>query len=93
MTIINIVYRGVEGAVVKVPLEISSELRSKEVLIKITHSSLCYTDVHMISSGVALGHEGVGIVAKVGNEVTKLKIRDRAGGGYLRYVSIFPVPL
>lgn len=88
MTIANTVYRGVEGAVVKVPVEISSELGPKEVLIKITHSSLCYSDVHMIPSGAALGHEGVGIVEKIGREVTTLKVGDRAGGGYLRNVSI-----
>lgn len=90
-TITNTIYRGVpnktERAVVKITVDISSELGPKEVLIKITHSYLCYTDIHMMSYGVALGHEGVGIVEKVGSEVTTLKIGDRAGGGYLRNVS------
>ena len=92
MTISNTVYRGVAGdaagAVVKSSVDISSDLGPKEVLIKITHSSLCYTDIHMMPFGCALGHEGVGIIEKVGSEVTTLKIGDRAGGGYLRNVNI-----
>ncbi|KAK0104273.1 hypothetical protein ONS96_005365 [Cadophora gregata f. sp. sojae] len=88
MTISNAIYRGVAGdaagAVVKSSVDISSDLGPKEILIKITHSSLCYTDIHMMSSGIALGHEGVGIIEKVGSGVTTLKVGDRAGGGYLR---------
>jgi hypothetical protein len=83
----NSVYRGVEGVIKKVDVELPSELGPKEVLIKITHSSLCGTDIHFIPYGAALGHEGVGIVEKVGSEVTQLKVGDRAGGGYLRNVS------
>ena len=71
----------------KVPLEIPSELGPKQVLIKITHSSLCGTDVHFIPHSAALGHEGIGIVEKVGSEVTQFQIGDRAGAGYLRNVS------
>ena len=48
MAIQSNVYRGIEGVVKKVPLEISSELGPKQVLIKITHSSLCGTDIHLI---------------------------------------------
>lgn len=66
----------------KVPVNMTAELGPKEVLIKITHSGVCGTDVHYIPYGVALGHEGVGIVEKVGSEVTQLKVGDRAGGGY-----------
>ncbi|KAL2060707.1 hypothetical protein VTL71DRAFT_9348 [Oculimacula yallundae] len=88
MTISNTIYRGVagntKGAITKSSVDISSDLGPKEVLIKITHSSLCYTDIHMMEFGCALGHEGVGIVEKVGSEVTTLKVGDRAGGGYLR---------
>ncbi len=87
MTIQSHVFRGVEGSVKKVPLEIASELGPKQVLIKITHSSLCGTDVHYILHSAALGHEGVGIVEKIGSEVTQFKVGDRAGAGYLRNVS------
>lgn len=83
----NHLYRGVEGVVKKVPSELPAGLGPKEVLIKITHASLCGTDVHFIPHGIALGHEGVGIVEKIGFEVTQFKIGDRAGAAYLRNVS------
>lgn len=87
MTIQSNVFRGIEGVVKKVPLELPSELGPKQVLIKITHSSLCGTDVHYIPHSAALGHEGIGIVEKIGSEVTQFKVGDRAGAGYLRNVS------
>lgn len=74
----------------KVPFELPAELGPKEILIKITHASLCGTDVHFIPHSVALGHEGVGIVEKIGSAVTQFKIGDRAGAGYLRNVSQCP---
>jgi D-arabinose 1-dehydrogenase-like Zn-dependent alcohol dehydrogenase len=85
-TIQNHVYRGIEGTVRKVPLELPAELGPKEILIKITHASLCGTDVHYIPHSAALGHEGVGIVEKIGSAVTQFKVGDRAGAGYLRNV-------
>ncbi|KIW88492.1 uncharacterized protein Z519_11061 [Cladophialophora bantiana CBS 173.52] len=77
------VMRGVDGKVKKTPAEIP-ELKPNEVLVKITHSGLCGTDLYYIDPGCALGHEGVGIVEQVGNAVTAHKIGDRVGGGYLR---------
>ncbi|KIX92701.1 uncharacterized protein Z520_11553 [Fonsecaea multimorphosa CBS 102226] len=77
------VMRGVEGKVKKTPAEIP-ELKANEVLVKITHSGLCGTDLFYINPGCALGHEGVGTVEKVGSAVTAHKIGDRVGGGYLR---------
>lgn len=53
----------------------------KEVLIKTTHSGLCYTDVHAKEKGCGLGHEGVGSVIKVGEAVTGTKVGDRVGWG------------
>lgn len=78
------VYRYQDGKVTKSPSEIRP-LASKEILLKITHSSLCGTDLTYAGSGIALGHEGVGIVAEIGSEVTHLKVGDRAGGGYHRH--------
>jgi len=83
-TISNNLFRGVEGTVKRVPSELPAELRPNEILIKITHASLCGTDVHFVPHGVALGHEGVGIVEKIGSAVTQFKVGDRAGAGYLR---------
>ncbi|KAF2253604.1 GroES-like protein [Trematosphaeria pertusa] len=77
------VYRGSEGAVKKALAKLPS-LGPKEVLVKITHSGLCGTDLAYIPYGIALGHEGVGIVEAIGSDVTQFKVGDRAGGGYHR---------
>ncbi|RFU33625.1 hypothetical protein B7463_g2716, partial [Scytalidium lignicola] len=79
----NIVWRQVENKIQGVPVELRA-LEANEVRLKITHSGLCHSDVFYISSGMVLGHEGVGIVEEVGSAVTEFKIGDRAGGGYLR---------
>jgi D-arabinose 1-dehydrogenase-like Zn-dependent alcohol dehydrogenase len=79
----NVSYQGVNGAVQKVSHEIPA-LGPKEILLKITHTGLCGTDIHAIHFNSVLGHEGVGIVEAVGSDVTQLKIGDRAGGGFLR---------
>jgi D-arabinose 1-dehydrogenase-like Zn-dependent alcohol dehydrogenase len=83
MAITNQVYRGIEGVAKKVPAQIP-EPGPKDILVKITHSGLCGTDTAYLPYGIALGHEGVGIVEKVGEAVTQFKVGDRAGGGYLR---------
>ncbi|KAI9718088.1 MAG: hypothetical protein M1812_004346 [Candelaria pacifica] len=58
------------------------KLYPREVLVKTTHSGLCYTDVHAKSSGCGLGHEGVGIVEEVGSAVKNVKLGERVGFGY-----------
>lgn len=50
------------------------ELGPEDVVVKITHSGLCYTDVHMRGSDMVLGHEGVGIVEKLGPACKTLKM-------------------
>ncbi|CAN8106306.1 unnamed protein product [Discula destructiva] len=55
----------------------------REVLIKTTHSGLCFTDVHAKPKGCGLGHEGVGIVERAGAAVTSLAVGDRVGWGWL----------
>lgn len=67
----------------KSPAKLPS-LGPKDILVKITHSGLCGTDLAFLPYGLALGHEGVGIVEAVGSDVTQFKIGDRAGGGYHR---------
>ncbi|KAJ9614519.1 hypothetical protein H2200_002656 [Cladophialophora chaetospira] len=55
----------------------------REVLVKITHSGLCGTDIHYKEQDMALGHEGAGTVADIGNEVSLFKKGDRVGWGYI----------
>lgn len=38
------------------------EIGHDEVLVRITHSGLCGTDEHYLKAGMALGHEGAGVV-------------------------------
>lgn len=59
-----------------------------DVDIKITHSGICGTDLHMLRSGwgptpypVCVGHEIVGVAVRVGNQVSHIKTGDRVGVG------------
>jgi len=55
-----------------------------DAIVRVTSSGLCGSDLHLYSvlapfmtSGDVLGHEPMGIVAAVGNQVTNLKVGDR----------------
>ena len=76
-------YRG-QDSIIKPSSASVPTLGSKDILVKITHSGLCASDTAYIPYGAALGHEGVGIVEAIGSDVTRFKIGDHAGGGYLR---------
>jgi propanol-preferring alcohol dehydrogenase len=62
-----------------------------EVLIKIMTSGVCHTDLHVRDADwwaksklpVIPGHEGAGVVVKVGPGVTGLKVGDRVGSAWL----------
>ncbi|KAH6681749.1 NADP-dependent alcohol dehydrogenase [Halenospora varia] len=63
-----------------------------EVLVRVTHSGVCGTDVHDRTDGCGLGHEGVGIIELIGTSVTAVKIGHRSCGhcsecisGYRQY--------
>ena len=79
------IYRGSHGKLIAATTTIPS-LAPNEVLLKITHSGVCFSDLEVFRAGMppALGHEGVGTVVAVGPAVTTLRIGDRAGGGYHR---------
>jgi len=77
------VYRGAEGSIKKSTAKIP-QLGPKEILVKITHSGVCATDLAYVEYGIALGHEGVGTVEAIGSDVTQFKVGERAGGGYHR---------
>lgn len=57
-------------------------LTRDQVHVRITASGVCGTDLHYVDAGIALGHEGVGIVESVGPDVSYLKVGDRVGWGY-----------
>ncbi|OAA65203.1 Alcohol dehydrogenase superfamily, zinc-type [Niveomyces insectorum RCEF 264] len=75
-------YRGsTENRVV--PIKAQRQVGSRECLVEITHSGYCATDTHFVGRDMGLGHEGVGIVRRVGPLVTQHKVGDRVGWGFV----------
>ena len=65
------------------------KLGPQEVEIAITHCGICHSDIHLISNDWGIsqypfipGHEVVGNVAAVGDEVSSLKVGERVGLGW-----------
>jgi threonine dehydrogenase-like Zn-dependent dehydrogenase len=58
-------------------------LSGHQTFVKTTHSGLCGTDVHYHHAGIGMGHEGAGVVAEIGPEVTNLKVGDRVAWGWV----------
>lgn len=55
-----------------------------DIIVKMTATTICGTDLHILKGdnpstpvGCVLGHEGVGIVSEVGENVKQLKVGDR----------------
>ncbi|ABO08735.1 zinc-dependent alcohol dehydrogenase [Pyrobaculum calidifontis] len=84
------------------PLEVTDVPKPEpgpgEVLVRISASGVCHTDIHqwkgdwppvqalMIQHGVRiLGHEGIGVVEEVGLGVSTLKKGDRVGVPWMNY--------
>jgi len=66
------------------------ELRPSDVLVEIAYCGVCHSDIHQVRDewGESIypmvpGHEIVGTVTKVGEEVTKFKPGDIAGVGVM----------
>lgn len=78
------VHHGVEGKIQKDAVGLPDHLASRDVLVRITHTSICGTDLHYVPHGLALGHEGVGIVEAIGDGVSTLQVGDRVGTSFLR---------
>lgn len=56
----------------------------QDAIVRLTANAICGTDLHFIRGtlsgmkpGIILGHEGVGIVEEVGDEVTNIRVGDR----------------
>jgi len=65
------------------------KLGSQEVEIAITHCGVCHSDLHLISNDWGIsqfpfipGHEVIGTVAALGNEVRALEVGQRVGLGW-----------
>jgi propanol-preferring alcohol dehydrogenase len=83
------------GPVEEKPLRLTEEidvpeLRSDEVLLKVSACGICRTDLHVCEGELAVrrknvipGHQIVGRVVKTGSEVKNFKIGERAGIAWL----------
>ena len=61
------------------------ELQPDEVVIDVSWSGLCGTDLHYRQADMVLGHEGVGKISQVGSMVKNVKVGDRVGWQYNHY--------
>ena len=59
-------------------------LDSKDAVVRVTLSSICSSDLHILHGavpqaevGITVGHELVGVVEAIGSEVSKVKPGDR----------------
>ena len=75
------VYKGSKDGIQQAETE-RQDLKSDDVLVRITHSGVCGTDVHYQGVDMALGHEGTGVVEATGPDAHLLKKGDRVGWGY-----------
>ncbi|KAK5999253.1 Alcohol dehydrogenase [Cladobotryum mycophilum] len=77
------VFKGTSDGVPKQSItEKPDTLTGDYVLVKITASGVCGTDLHYKHADMVLGHEGVGVVEEVGPDAKFLKKGDRVGWGY-----------
>lgn len=67
-------------------------INSKDAIVKVTLSSICTSDLHIINGAVprakeniVLGHEFVGEVIEIGSDVHKLKIGDRVSANCITF--------
>jgi aryl-alcohol dehydrogenase len=64
------------------------DLRPDEVLVKVAAVGICHTDLiirdqwYPVPLPAVLGHEGAGVVEKVGSAVTRFQPGDRVGMTY-----------
>lgn len=64
-------------------------LESGEALVDVEFCGFCHTDIHVANGdygdkpGRVLGHEGIGIVSKVADDVSILKVGDRVSIAWL----------
>ncbi|CAK7235063.1 hypothetical protein SBRCBS47491_009162 [Sporothrix bragantina] len=76
------VYKGSKGGIVKSTTTKPDDLHGDQVIVRITASGLCGTDLHYQHADMVLGHEGVGVVEAIGPDVKVIKKGDRVGWGY-----------
>ena len=76
------VFKGSPDGSIRKTTTHKDDLTNDQVLVEVSHSGVCFTDVHYRKADMGLGHEGVGTVAATGPNVKNLKKGDRVGWGY-----------
>ncbi|WP_047152823.1 zinc-dependent alcohol dehydrogenase [Aneurinibacillus tyrosinisolvens] len=78
-----VTYQGIKDVQVKEVKDPKIE-KADDIIVKVTSSAICGSDLHLIHGMIAnfpedyiIGHEPMGIVEEVGPEVTKVKKGDR----------------
>ncbi|KAJ5683660.1 uncharacterized protein N7477_000005 [Penicillium maclennaniae] len=82
MSIEFTVFKGSKDGTIRQEVTRRDGLERDDVLVRITYSGVCFTDVHYQTSDMALGHEGTGVVEATGPNAKILKKGDRVGWGY-----------
>lgn len=77
-----VVYKGVRNVAVE-EIEMAHIEEKTDALLRITSAAICGSDLHMYDGrttfevGRSLGHEIMGVIEKVGDAVTQIKVGDR----------------
>ena len=74
MTISYEVFKGSKDGSIHIEKVTRADLAGDEALVRMEASGVCGTDEHIRHSESALGHEGVGIVERVGERVFHIKV-------------------
>ncbi|KAH9887792.1 GroES-like protein [Xylariomycetidae sp. FL2044] len=82
MPLITVFKGSQDGLPKKHTMERPDQLTGDDVLIRITASGVCGTDLHYLKRDMVLGHEGVGIVEATGPACQHLQQGDRVGWGF-----------
>lgn len=83
-----VVNQAVEGDIEIVEKDIRA-LEYGEALVDVEYCGVCHTDLHVAAgdygdkAGRVLGHEGIGVVSKIGEGVKSLKVGDRVSIAWL----------
>lgn len=83
-----------KSKVIDVPIP---EINDDEILVRVTLSGICHSEYYpwlTAKDGDVLGHESIGVVEKLGKNVTGFKIGDRVsglgGGAFKEYIVMEP---
>ena len=83
--------------IVEVPVP---EINENQMLVRVTLTGMCHSELYTwqtAGEGESLGHESVGVVEKIGKNVTGFKVGDRVsglgGGAYKEYIVVEPAKM